>query len=183
SIQSAVGWAERGTATSAMLFMRFLGQSLGVALFGAVFNQALFANAVDPDAVDRLMEPSLRSGLDPALSATLTGEIAAALHQVYLIGLVLALATLGLTLLMPRGHSPHREQDGEGPRPDPGRKESRPVCTGPASSREERFLDGARLWRQRGKPGESRRFRVELGRARSAVSRCAARPAKARMGR
>jgi len=112
SIQSAVGWAERGTATSAVLFMRFVGQSVGVGLFGAVFNFALFGDgASDPDAVNRLMEPAQRQSLDADTIARLTREIAGALHDVYLIGLALAVVALAITAALPRGHSPHAERD------------------------------------------------------------------------
>lgn len=112
SIQSAVGWAERGTATSAMLFMRFVGQSIGVALFAAVFNYALFgAGSTGGDVVNRLMEPSQRQSLDPDTIARLTAEIAGALHAVYLIGIVLAALALAITAALPRGHSPHAELD------------------------------------------------------------------------
>lgn len=40
-VQSIVGWGQRGVVTSANMFSRYLGQSIGAALFGAVFNAAL----------------------------------------------------------------------------------------------------------------------------------------------
>ena len=107
AIQGSVGWSERGTATSSMLFMRMVGQSIGVAVFAGVFNYVLFGAA--PDAagtIDRLMEPSLRQGLDPAEIARLSGQIAQALRSVYLISLILGAVTLGLTLAYPRGLRP-----------------------------------------------------------------------------
>jgi len=107
SVQSSVGWHERGTATSSLLFMRMLGQSIGVAIFGGVFNYVLFAGqAESSDVVDRLMEPSLRQTLAEADVARLVGEVAQALHEVYLIALALAAVTLLLTALLPAGHSP-----------------------------------------------------------------------------
>jgi hypothetical protein len=39
--QSSVGWAERATATSSILFCRQVGQSIGAALFGAVANATI----------------------------------------------------------------------------------------------------------------------------------------------
>jgi EmrB/QacA subfamily drug resistance transporter len=39
--QSSVGWAERGVVTANNLFLRSLGSSLGVAVFGAIANAAL----------------------------------------------------------------------------------------------------------------------------------------------
>jgi hypothetical protein len=56
------------------------------------------------DAVDRLMEPVLRQSLDPAEIARLTGEIARALHDVYLTGIAIAAATLLLGIWLPAGH-------------------------------------------------------------------------------
>lgn len=40
-VQSVVGWRQRGQVTGANMFSRFLGQSLGAAIFGALFNASL----------------------------------------------------------------------------------------------------------------------------------------------
>lgn len=40
-IQSAVGWQQRGVVTGANMFSRYLGESLGAALFGAIFNSTV----------------------------------------------------------------------------------------------------------------------------------------------
>jgi MFS family permease len=40
-VQSVVDWGQRGVVTGANMFSRYLGQSLGAALFGAVFNSAV----------------------------------------------------------------------------------------------------------------------------------------------
>lgn len=42
-IQSAVPWEQRGVVTGANMFFRNLGQSLGAAVFGAIFNQAVLS--------------------------------------------------------------------------------------------------------------------------------------------
>jgi multidrug resistance protein len=39
--QSTVAWDQRGVVTGAVMFCRYLGQSLGAAIFGAVFNTAI----------------------------------------------------------------------------------------------------------------------------------------------
>lgn len=39
--QSIVGWKQRGVVTGANMFSRYLGQSLGAAMFGAIFNAAV----------------------------------------------------------------------------------------------------------------------------------------------
>ena len=40
SVQSSVGWHERGIATSSNLFARLMGQSLGAAIFGSLARRA-----------------------------------------------------------------------------------------------------------------------------------------------
>jgi EmrB/QacA subfamily drug resistance transporter len=40
-VQSVVGWERRGVVTGANMFARYLGQTLGAALFGAIFNRAM----------------------------------------------------------------------------------------------------------------------------------------------
>lgn len=40
-IQSVVGWQQRGVVTGANMFSRYLGESLGAAMFGAIFNAAV----------------------------------------------------------------------------------------------------------------------------------------------
>ena len=67
SIQAAVPWHQRGAATSSCMFLRFVGQSLGVASFGAVLNLTLLREAPDTvDQVDRLLDPFQRGGLNRA---------------------------------------------------------------------------------------------------------------------
>lgn len=53
-LQNTVGWAERGTITGGAMFSRFLGQSLGAAVFGAVTNTVLrhYPDSSDPVAVN-----------------------------------------------------------------------------------------------------------------------------------
>ena len=86
SIQAAVPWHQRGAATSSCMFLRFVGQALGAASFGAVLNLTLLREA--PDAVskvDRLLDPMQRSGLDLAELTRLTEVVALGLHNTYLL--------------------------------------------------------------------------------------------------
>jgi MFS family permease len=109
SIQASVGWGERGVATGANMFMRMIGQSFGAALGGAVLNFGVFRRAPDAaDAVNRLLQPSLRDALGAAEISRLTGAVAAALHNVYLIAVVTAALTLVVALGFPARLSPLR---------------------------------------------------------------------------
>ena len=107
-VQSTVDWNRRGTVTSANMFSRFLGQSLGAAVFGAVANAALHDRLAAAPAHLRGL-PSSADGITRALehdpaspaAAYLRAALATATHHVYLglaatavvVALILALAT------------------------------------------------------------------------------------------
>ncbi|CBL46462.1 Putative transporter [gamma proteobacterium HdN1] len=64
-VQSTVGWSQRGVVTGANMFSRNLGQTLGAAIFGAIFNAVLAKQLVDapqalaaelPREVNQIME-------------------------------------------------------------------------------------------------------------------------------
>jgi EmrB/QacA subfamily drug resistance transporter len=110
-VQAIVTWQERGVVTGANIFSRFLGQSLGAALCGAIFNraiaQSLAAAPADlragvPQDINAAIGDLHRHALPAAADAYLRQAIHDATHQVY-VGLVLvALATLLVVLLTPR---------------------------------------------------------------------------------
>lgn len=76
-VQSAVGWEMRGTANAVNVLMRSLGQSIGVAVFGTIFNQYVTA--------------------EPAAPA----ELAAGVHAVFVALAVLSAVNLLACLLLP----------------------------------------------------------------------------------
>lgn len=109
SIQASVGWSERGVATGANMFMRMIGQSFGAALGGAILNFGVFRRVPGtPDAVNRLLQPGLRHDLAAVEAARLAGAVGAALHEVYLVTMVIAVLTLIVALAFPPGLSPVR---------------------------------------------------------------------------
>ena len=82
SIQAAVPWHQRGAATSSCMFLRFVGQALGAAAFGAVLNLTMLREAPEAVAmVDRLLDPAQRSGLAAADLTRLTDVVALASAQ------------------------------------------------------------------------------------------------------
>jgi EmrB/QacA subfamily drug resistance transporter len=109
SIQAAVPWHQRGAATSSCMFLRFAGQSVGAAAFGAVLNLTMLREA--PEAVgmvDRLLDPAQRGGLPAAEIARLVDVVALALHNTYLLAGLLSVVALGLALMLPARLSPAR---------------------------------------------------------------------------
>jgi EmrB/QacA subfamily drug resistance transporter len=102
SIQAAVPWHQRGAATSSCLFLRFIGQSLGAASFGAVLNTTVLRNAPDVAGLaNQLLDPTRRGEMAPELLARLIEAIAAGLHNAYLLACVLSLLTLILSTRLP----------------------------------------------------------------------------------
>ena len=104
-MQSTVDWNRRGTVTSANMFSRFLGQSLGAAVFGAVSNAALRDRLAAAPHLRGL--PSSADGItrilqnDPAspAAAYLRAALSTAIHHVYL-GLVATAVLVALTLAL-----------------------------------------------------------------------------------
>jgi MFS family permease len=110
SIQAAVSWGKRGAATSSCLFLRFIGQALGAASFGAVLN--LTIEHGEPGAahlVDRLLEPVARASLAVVERERLVGLVADGVHNAYALAVALSVATLVLVLWLPRRLSPAQQ--------------------------------------------------------------------------
>lgn len=106
-LQSTVGWSRRGVVTGGAMFSRFLGQSLGAAVFGAITNAVLLhrlAGAPAPlrghvpqrvDGISRVLEGSHP---DPAAAAFLRTSLHASTHAVF-VGLLVAAVSTVLILL------------------------------------------------------------------------------------
>src|ERR1700722_3901509 len=109
--QSTVAWDQRGVVTGAVMFCRYLGQSLGAAVFGAVFNAALLhrLRTAPPALAGRLphqvnaVSGALGRPAGPATAAVdryLRQAITAGAHDVYLVLAGVAVATLLLVLVI-----------------------------------------------------------------------------------
>lgn len=110
-VQSSVDWRDRGVVTGANIFSRYLGQSLGAAIFGAIFNSAVAASLADAPAA---LAPDLPHDINAVIGALhqhqLTGAadhylrqaIYTATHHVYIGLAFFALATLAAVWFTPR---------------------------------------------------------------------------------
>jgi EmrB/QacA subfamily drug resistance transporter len=111
STQGAVGWDLRGAATSSNIFLRQVGQAIGSATFGAVFNIGVYARIPDAGrALAELVDPLRRATIAPADLARDANAIAQSLHGVYLIlfclAVTIALLVLNLPPKMRAAHAP-----------------------------------------------------------------------------
>jgi EmrB/QacA subfamily drug resistance transporter len=106
-VQSTVPYERRGTATGSLMFCRFLGQSLGAAVFGAIVNSTLKHHlAAAPPSLSGSLPPTV-DGIEPAVEGHgLPGDaldylrqaLDASTHHMY-IGLV-AVAVLAAVVLV-----------------------------------------------------------------------------------
>ncbi|MFL5268406.1 MAG: MDR family MFS transporter [Stellaceae bacterium] len=111
STQARVGWNERGMATSSIMFMRIVGNSVGAAVFGAILNFGVNRRIPGAgDAVNRLLEPVARQSLGAAEIARLSEAVAGSLHVVYIVASLVAFVSLLLALALPARLSPTRQQ-------------------------------------------------------------------------
>jgi EmrB/QacA subfamily drug resistance transporter len=109
STQASAGWSERGMATSSIMFMRIVGNSVGAAVFGAILNFGINRRIPEAgDAVNRLLEPAARQGLGTTEIARLSEAVAGSLHIVYVVAGLVAVVSLFLALALPARLSPTR---------------------------------------------------------------------------
>ncbi|HEX9999182.1 MAG TPA: MDR family MFS transporter [Actinoplanes sp.] len=76
--QSSVGWADRGVVTANNIFLRSLGSSLGVAVFGAIANATVGSGAVDP------------------------GRLTTAVHRIFIGMVLVAVLMMAMAAILPR---------------------------------------------------------------------------------
>lgn len=110
-VQSVVGWDQRGVVTGANMFSRYLGQSLGAAIFGPIFN-ATVARSLSlapatlkpelPQSVDSVIEALHSSTLVPEASAFLRSTISDATRHLFVAMAMVAVLVILTLFLMPR---------------------------------------------------------------------------------
>ena len=102
SIQTSVGWSQRGVATASNILMRILGNTLGAAVFGGALNLALRQELV-AGRVDGLpLRENLRDVLGGAAPiGALHSGLSSGLHIVFWAVLLFALITVAASWLIP----------------------------------------------------------------------------------
>ncbi|QQE81219.1 MFS transporter [Alicyclobacillus sp. SO9] len=108
-IQASVPWRMRGAATASNTFMRTLGQTMGVAIYGTWFNhsvshfvKAQFGAAGPPKQFDRLLSPgAVHVHVSTSVIHEVQGILSHSLHTVFLVVGVTAIMTLASILLLP----------------------------------------------------------------------------------
>ncbi|MDN3955952.1 MDR family MFS transporter [Sporolactobacillus laevolacticus] len=83
-VQSAVGWGMRGAATASNMLMRSLGQTVGIAVFGTIFNNALSSEKTQSTS-----------------SSAVHTAMASGIHLVFVFVFFIGIVTLIVSLLLP----------------------------------------------------------------------------------
>lgn len=119
-LQSTVGWDQRGVITGANMFGRYLGQTLGAAVFGSIFNASIAAHLSEaprrmasdlPANVNDIIEALHQSATEPAVASYLRGAIDLATRHLFLGMAVISVLMLALLFVLPR-HFPVIGQHG-----------------------------------------------------------------------
>jgi MFS family permease len=103
-VQTGVSFHERGSATSAVMFMRFLGQALGAAMSGIILLfglRRLLPGVSDP--LGRLLNSQAAMAITER--ADLAQAASDAFHGVFLLTACMGIVALTLTLRLPAGLS------------------------------------------------------------------------------
>jgi EmrB/QacA subfamily drug resistance transporter len=121
AVQSAVPKADLGAATSMTQFFRVIGGAVGIAVMGAAlaFRLQVELAAIEAQAggglaaevvelvrhPDLIVNPLTRASLNPAVVAEVRLALARALHQVFVLGLVVSVVALASAFLVPPGRA------------------------------------------------------------------------------
>ncbi|WP_134684285.1 MDR family MFS transporter [Brevibacillus migulae] len=104
---SAVDWSLRGASMAANTFIRSLGQTIGIATFGTLFNQMMTSRlpadlAAEGIDVNEVLASDRVQQLAPEIVASLREALAYGLEKVFLVLAVIAVLGLIVTLAFPR---------------------------------------------------------------------------------
>ncbi len=156
AVQNAVEYRDLGTATSGTTFFRSIGSSVGVAIFGSIFNAQLthrLATGVPVGAVGRCAPQALSrtsAGIGACPVAVQTWYIDAFVHAIHTI--FLAAVPIGLLAFVLAWFIPEVKLRGAGDRPEIGEAFALPSSR--TSLEELRIL----LWRSIGREDRLRAY-------------------------
>ncbi|SFM30653.1 drug resistance transporter, EmrB/QacA subfamily [Paenibacillus sp. 1_12] len=112
SVQSAVDWNLRGSAIASNNFIRMMGQSIGVALFGILLNGGVSrylaggGKGADLSGMDvnQALNPQASSILPPEVLQNVREALSSGLHNVFIVLILLSSISFVVTLWLPQRH-------------------------------------------------------------------------------
>jgi hypothetical protein len=100
AVQSAVVWARRGVATAMTMFVRSFGSVVGLAIMGALVNNATKGSA---SATDQALSGTAHAGLVGAVLRHVHASLMNGIHAAFFTALIAAVIGLLAALLLPGG--------------------------------------------------------------------------------
>ncbi|HWP98788.1 MAG TPA: MDR family MFS transporter [Syntrophomonadaceae bacterium] len=107
-IQSAVGWNLRGVATASNSFTRTLGQTVGIAVFGTIFNNSLnsYVQSHVPGGwqggdISNALMSGASANIPVSVFEQLRNAMAHSIHILFVLVFALSVATLLISLILP----------------------------------------------------------------------------------
>ncbi len=110
-IQSIVPWEQRGVITGSNMFSRYLGQSIGAAILGGIFNSSIGSTLSQaPDQLADKLPQKVNNVIETLQSRTTSADVEnylqhafySATHQVYIVMALIAVLALFVLLMQPR---------------------------------------------------------------------------------
>ena len=108
-VQSSVGWKMRGAATASNNFMKSVGQTIGIAVFGTIFNQGIASYMKENTTSDKALRGDFNSLINSDVLSTLPdltvhyikNTMAHGLHIVFIGMFIFAIITIVTTFFLP----------------------------------------------------------------------------------
>jgi len=108
-VQSSVGWKMRGAATASNNFMKSVGQTIGIAVFGTIFNQGIASYMKENATSDKALRGDFNSLINSDVLSTLPdltvhyikNTMAHGLHIVFIGMFIFAIITIVTTFFLP----------------------------------------------------------------------------------
>ncbi|WP_257148643.1 MDR family MFS transporter [Bacillus sp. AFS073361] len=108
-VQSAVGWQMRGAATASNSFTKSIGQTVGVAIFGTIFNNSLITFGKEHaggswsggDNISNLLSSDTLHQLPANVMTMIQEALAHGMHLVFILVFFIGIANLLCTLFLP----------------------------------------------------------------------------------
>ncbi|MFD5830897.1 MDR family MFS transporter [Lentzea sp. NPDC060358] len=103
-VQSTTSYSDLGVATSGISFLRTMGSSFGVAIFGTIYAGQLPAHLVVPPGVDprAIASPAAVHALPEAVRAPIVDGYAETVHMMFLIAAPIGLVALAVAFFLPQ---------------------------------------------------------------------------------
>ena len=100
-VQSAVGWQMRGAATASNSFTKSIGQTVGIALFGTIFNNSLISYGKEHGSGAGNMSADAIKNLPPEIIKMFQEALAHGMHLVFILVFFIGIANLLMTFFLP----------------------------------------------------------------------------------